>query len=89
MEEWYETVNWEEEYQDLRKRYDALSYEIGGYLDEVRTLKHINTVQQAKIDALVYVLKIIRKIHRDAKQYDVSDSLRDFLIDLGFEVKDE
>jgi cysteinyl-tRNA synthetase len=74
---------------ELRKQIDGLQYEIGGYLDQIRTLKTIAMAQEKKIEALVTTLVAIRDVHRELKQYEVADSIRRILTDLGIEVEDK
>jgi cysteinyl-tRNA synthetase len=72
-----------------QKTIDSLHYEIGMYLDEIRSLRNTVKRYEVIIDGLGSALNNIRLTHRQNGSYEVADSIRNLFTVLGIEVSDK
>jgi cysteinyl-tRNA synthetase len=70
------------------KTKDELQYEIYRLENELQIMSKYSENQKHKITMLLSALNAIRDIYRQNKEYEVSDKIRVFLIELGFTVTD-
>jgi cysteinyl-tRNA synthetase len=74
---------------ESQKTIDSLHYEIGMYLDEIRSLRNTVKRYEVIIDGLGSALNNIRLTHRQNGNYEVADSIRNLFTVLGIEVSDK